>query len=180
MTLLEARIDVCYQTLKELQASLSQLDPELMGYYEKLVSILRSLSACNTRSKFPVKEVEELEEQLKQIQAELKDSGVSHEGRTAEEAYAERLQQVHIDEDHIEEGSKVVSFLLGRCLLWLEIVQKKYAISTCLLDHRLTVQQARQDRRPFPRHIRQTCQAAQHARQHEPYPSLVPARDRLV
>ena len=43
MTLLEARIDVCYQTLKELQASLSQLDPELMGYYEKLVSILRSL-----------------------------------------------------------------------------------------------------------------------------------------
>ncbi|KAI4735361.1 hypothetical protein E4T50_14116 [Aureobasidium sp. EXF-12298] len=125
MTLLEARIDVCYQTLKDLQASLSQLDPELMGYYEKLVSILRSLSACNTRSKFPVKEVEELEAQLKQIQAELKDAGVSHEGRTAEEAYAEQLQQVHIDENHIEEGSKVVSFLLGRCLLWLEIVQKK-------------------------------------------------------
>lgn len=125
MTLLEARIDVCYQTLKELQASLSQLDPELMGYYEKLVSILRSLSACNTRSKFPVKEVQELEDQLKQIQAELKDAGVSHEGRTAEEAYAERLQQVHIDENHIEEGSKVVSFLLGRCLLWVEIIQEK-------------------------------------------------------
>ncbi|KAI5195780.1 hypothetical protein E4T39_08056 [Aureobasidium subglaciale] len=125
MTLLEARIDVCYQTLKELQGSLSRLDPQLMGYYEKLVSILRSLSACNTRSKFPVNEVQELEEQLKQIQAELKDAGVSHEGRTAEEAYAERLQQVHIDENHIEEGDKVVSFLLARCLLWLEIIQKR-------------------------------------------------------
>ncbi|KAH0156464.1 hypothetical protein KCU82_g10293, partial [Aureobasidium melanogenum] len=125
MTLLEARIDVCYQTLKDLQASLSRLDPELMGYYEKLVSILRSLSACNTRSKFPVKEVEELGDQLKQIQAELKDAGVQHKGRTAEEAYAERLQHVHIDENHIEEGDKVVSFLLSRCLLWLEIVQEK-------------------------------------------------------
>ncbi|THV92084.1 hypothetical protein D6D23_00378 [Aureobasidium pullulans] len=125
MTLLEARIDVCYQTLKDLQASLSQLDPQLMGYYEKLVSILRSLSACNTRSKFPVKEVQELEEQLKQIQAELKDAGVSHEGRTAEEAYAERLSQVHIAENNVQEGTKVVSFLLGRCLLWVEIIQEK-------------------------------------------------------
>ncbi|KAG9837222.1 hypothetical protein KCU63_g12727, partial [Aureobasidium melanogenum] len=44
---------------------------------------------------------------------------------TAEEAYAERLQHVHIDENHIEEGDKVVSFLLSRCLLWLEIVQEK-------------------------------------------------------
>jgi hypothetical protein len=125
MTLLGARIDVCYQTLKELQGPLSQLDPPLMGYYEKLVSILRSLSACNTRSKFPVKEVQDLHDNLKQIQDELKDAGVAHEGRTAEEAYAERLSQVHIDEAHAEEGSKVVSSLLGRCLLWVEIIQEK-------------------------------------------------------
>jgi len=134
MTLLEARIDVCYQTLKDLQASLSRLDPELMSYYEKLVSILRSLSACNTRSKFPVNEVEELGDQLKQIQAELKDAGVQHKGRTAEEAYAERLQHVHIDEHHIEEGDKVVSFLLSRCLLWLEIVQEKWVKTSCLAN----------------------------------------------
>ena len=50
-TLLEARIDVCKATLKELQDSLSRLDPQMMGTYEKLVSILRSLSALNTRSK---------------------------------------------------------------------------------------------------------------------------------
>ena len=51
LTLLEARIHVCQQTLVELRTSLSKLDPESMGTYEKLVSILRSLSACNTRSK---------------------------------------------------------------------------------------------------------------------------------
>lgn len=51
MTLLDARIDVCRTTLNELKQSLSRLDPEMSGTYEKLVSILRSLSACNTRSK---------------------------------------------------------------------------------------------------------------------------------
>jgi len=51
MTLLEARIGLCRNTVIELQQSLSKLDPQMMGTYEKLVSILRSLSACNTRSK---------------------------------------------------------------------------------------------------------------------------------
>lgn len=51
LTLLNARIDVCRERLHELQTSLSKLDPEMMGTYEKLVSILRSLSYCNTRTK---------------------------------------------------------------------------------------------------------------------------------
>lgn len=51
VTLLHARIDVCRHTLKELQDSLSRVDPDMMKHHEKLVSILRSLSACNTRSK---------------------------------------------------------------------------------------------------------------------------------
>ena len=51
LTLLDARIEVCRATLYELQDSLSRLDPQMMGLYEKMVSILRSLSACNTRSK---------------------------------------------------------------------------------------------------------------------------------
>lgn len=51
LTLLRARIHVCNTTLHELQEYLSRLDPQMMGHYEKLVSALRSLSACNTRSK---------------------------------------------------------------------------------------------------------------------------------
>lgn len=49
--LLEARIKVCKHTLHDLQQGVSKLDPELAATYEKLVSILRSLSACNTRTK---------------------------------------------------------------------------------------------------------------------------------
>lgn len=51
VTLLEARIAVCQTTLKELRANLSNLNPQMLDTYQKLVSILRSLSACNTRSK---------------------------------------------------------------------------------------------------------------------------------
>ncbi|GAB7348188.1 hypothetical protein MBLNU459_g6193t2 [Dothideomycetes sp. NU459] len=125
MTLLEARIDVCRSTLHELQHSLSSLDPDMMGTYEKLVSILRSLSACNTRTKFPVREVQDFYAQLIEIQTELHESGVAHEGRTAEEAYAERLAQLNLDDSGVQQGDKVVSVLLARCLLWVEIIQEK-------------------------------------------------------
>lgn len=51
VTLLQARINVCKATLKELREYLSRLDPHMLETYQKLVSILRSLSACNTRSR---------------------------------------------------------------------------------------------------------------------------------
>jgi hypothetical protein len=51
LTLLEARIDVCQHTLNELSEILSHLTPDLVPTYEKLVSILRSLSAANSRTK---------------------------------------------------------------------------------------------------------------------------------
>ncbi|KAF1344098.1 hypothetical protein BDV97DRAFT_304804 [Delphinella strobiligena] len=125
MTLLEARIDVCTEMVTTMQQSLSKLDPDMMGTYEKLVSILRSLSACNTRSKYPHKEVKELEEQLHAISEQLHESGYTHEGKTAEEAYAERLSQFHIDEGVVRDGNQVVSILLARCLLWVEVIQEK-------------------------------------------------------
>lgn len=51
ITLLEARMDICQELLEKLKHTLEKLSPELKPIYEKLVSILRSLSACNTRSK---------------------------------------------------------------------------------------------------------------------------------
>ncbi|KAK4986464.1 hypothetical protein LTR50_005292 [Elasticomyces elasticus] len=148
MTLLEARIDVCRATLYELQHYLSSLDQASMGTYEKLVSILRSLSACNTKSKvgvplqelaspparhvtaltnakYPAAEVNAFQEQLLAMQAELHETNVRNEDRTAEEDYADRLSQLNIKESSNAEGPKVVSALLARCLLWVEIVQEK-------------------------------------------------------
>ncbi|KAL1302166.1 hypothetical protein AAFC00_002597 [Neodothiora populina] len=125
MTLLEARITVCRNTLEELQKSLSKLSPDKVDTYEQLVSILRSLSACNTRSKFPDKDVKEFEEQLHKIQRELSETGFEHEGRTAEQAYADRLASFQIQEGAVPEGNQVVSILLARCFLWVEVIQEK-------------------------------------------------------
>ena len=51
LTLLENRIDTCRNIVAELQASLVDLSPALTPVHERLVSILRSISAANTRSK---------------------------------------------------------------------------------------------------------------------------------
>lgn len=51
LTLLENRLDTCRNILTELQASLADLSPALTPVHERLVSILRSISAANTRQK---------------------------------------------------------------------------------------------------------------------------------
>lgn len=51
LTLLEARLEKCRKLLSELQHDLSLLSPELVPTHETLISILRSTSAVNTRSK---------------------------------------------------------------------------------------------------------------------------------
>lgn len=79
--------------------------------------------------------MKELEEQLHAISEQLHESGYTHEGKTAEEAYAERLSQFHIDEGVVRDGNQVVSTLLARCLLWVEVIQEKYAVQTCTPSH---------------------------------------------
>ena len=51
LTLLEHRLDTCRMILSELKVSLVGLSPELAPVHERLVSILRSISAANTRQK---------------------------------------------------------------------------------------------------------------------------------
>ena len=51
LTLLGHRIDTCRNILAELQDSLANMSPALTPVYERLVSILRSIAAANTRSK---------------------------------------------------------------------------------------------------------------------------------
>ena len=51
MTRLGNRLGTCRSILSELQVSLADLSPELTPTHERLVSILRSISAANTRSK---------------------------------------------------------------------------------------------------------------------------------
>lgn len=51
LTLLENRLEQCQLSLEKLQKGLAALGPELAPTHETLVSILRSTSAVNTRSK---------------------------------------------------------------------------------------------------------------------------------
>jgi hypothetical protein len=49
--LIEARLEACRAQLSRLHECLSTLSPELAPIHEKLISILRSVSAANTRTK---------------------------------------------------------------------------------------------------------------------------------
>ena len=51
LKLLDNRLNTCRNILAELQTSLADLSPALTPVHERLVSILRSISAANTRQK---------------------------------------------------------------------------------------------------------------------------------
>ncbi|KAL9073188.1 MAG: hypothetical protein Q9161_003020 [Pseudevernia consocians] len=104
LTLLDNRLNTCRNILAELQASLADLSPALAPVHERLVSILRSISAANTRQKFPVAEVEGFQEQLKEIQGTMVDGKFLAKDSTA------------------PAGQAIVAELLDRCFLWSGIV----------------------------------------------------------
>ncbi|KAL9126289.1 MAG: hypothetical protein Q9217_004638 [Psora testacea] len=104
LTLLENRINVCRNLLADLRASLADLSPALTPVHERLVSILRSISAANTRSKFPSSDIEGFRAQLKEIKATMVDGKFLGEDNTA------------------PTGQDIVIGLLERCFLWSDIV----------------------------------------------------------
>ncbi|TVY45010.1 UPF0662 protein [Lachnellula occidentalis] len=99
ITLLSNRIDACQGLLTNLQARLARLGGELPTIYEKLITILRSISLANTKAKVgsfdaQVKEVDSLRVDGKFVAA----SG------------------------EVPAGNEDVVGLLEKCLHWSEIV----------------------------------------------------------
>jgi hypothetical protein len=130
LTLLDARIKVCEEILAELKLNLSELTPELTPKWEKLVSILRSLCNCNTRSKFPHDEVEEYEEELNKLNEELKEHGIhAYETTgTTEEKLAEMVGKMQLTQDNPDpapEAKTLIGTLLRRNLLWVALIKQK-------------------------------------------------------
>ncbi|KAF2035487.1 hypothetical protein EK21DRAFT_54168 [Setomelanomma holmii] len=130
LTLLDARIKVCEEILADLQLNLSNLTPDLTPKWEKLVSILRSLAGCNARSKFPNDEIEEYNEELKKIQAELKERGIlAYEATgTTEEKLAEMVDKMQITAANPEpapDPHNLLGTLLRRNLLWITLIKAK-------------------------------------------------------
>ncbi|KAL9593200.1 MAG: hypothetical protein Q9219_007646 [cf. Caloplaca sp. 3 TL-2023] len=104
LRLLGNRLNTCRNLLNGLQSALADLSPALIPMYERLVSILRSISAANTRQRFPVGEVQGFRDQLREIQATMIDGKFLAEDSTT------------------PAGQQVATELLDRCLKWSEIV----------------------------------------------------------
>ncbi|KAL5374247.1 hypothetical protein DPSP01_012076 [Paraphaeosphaeria sporulosa] len=131
LTLLEARIQVCEESIARLELAHSHLTPELEPKYEKLVSILRSLCACNIRSTFPEAEVDEFLVQLKDIQTELRPYGIhafSEERETKEEKLTEMIEKLSFTLEHPEPApaaKDLIETLLRRNFLWTNLMKEK-------------------------------------------------------
>ncbi|OAL48754.1 hypothetical protein IQ07DRAFT_588843 [Pyrenochaeta sp. DS3sAY3a] len=130
LTLLDARISVCEEVLSDLKLNLSSLTPELTPKWEKLVSILRVLCGCNTRSKFPNDEVDEYLEELKKLQVDLEDYGIIAYETTGstEDKLAEMVNKLEFTYKHPEpapEAKTLIGTLLRRNLLWVTLIKSK-------------------------------------------------------
>ncbi|KAH3917367.1 hypothetical protein HBI56_118730 [Parastagonospora nodorum] len=130
LTLLDARIKVCEEILADLELNLSQLTPELIPLWDKLVSLLRSLAGCNARSKFPNDEVDEYQKELFKVQEALKEHGIlAYEATgTTEEKLAEMVDKMQIAAANPEPApaaKDLLGTLLRRNLLWVTLIKQK-------------------------------------------------------
>jgi hypothetical protein len=130
LTLLDARIKVCEETLATLQLNLSHLTPELIPKWDKLVSLLRSLAGCNTRSKFPNDEVDAYAKELYELEEELKKDGITayeSTGSTEDKLIemTEKMQLTAANNEAAPEAKTLISQLLRRNLLWVALIKEK-------------------------------------------------------
>ncbi|MCJ1340111.1 hypothetical protein MMC09_005405 [Bachmanniomyces sp. S44760] len=107
VTLLENRLTSCQKIVDELQATLATLSPDLTPIHQRLISILRSISAANTRMKFPKEEVIGFQEQLKEIE------GTMVEGKFLG------------PDGKVPSGQEIVTELLRICKIWSGMVLER-------------------------------------------------------
>ncbi|KAL2269179.1 hypothetical protein VTJ83DRAFT_4025 [Remersonia thermophila] len=115
--LLAKREALCKSMLGRLRERLEQLDETLQAIYQKLISIMRSMSLANTKTKFSTTEVKRLQGSLTEIANTMVDGKfVDAEGKEVR-------------------GSDVVANLLKQCLAWCEIVlERRGAIPEAFRD----------------------------------------------
>ena len=129
IVLLEAKIAACRANLVELRFIMEPIPKDLMATHEKLVSILRSLSGCNTRSNFPWAEINDYKRQLKEIESKLDVKAISEdvggEDVSIDERmnrYAEKLSHISYTEASKLSGREIVRDLLERTILWGDLM----------------------------------------------------------
>lgn len=107
LTLVRNRVQLCREMTDTLQKRLDRFSACLLTKHEKLISILRSISLANTKSKFSTNEVQKLQKQLLELGESQKDGKfVAADGTTPP-------------------GSEEVSDLYNRCVQWSELVLER-------------------------------------------------------
>lgn len=148
------RQELCKASLGRLRQELAKLEEPLLSTYEKLISILRSMSLATTKAKvicqcsgcelptdqtqFSTSEVQKLQTQIREIDESRVDGNfVNSEGK-------------------VLNGNAKVSELLQRCLLWSDVVLDRYVpvISCILLGGTLIYLQERSNSRKLQGQIR--------------------------
>lgn len=121
LELIERRMSVCEDSIKEMHAILSHLDAEHAEYWEKLVSILRRLSSLNTRSRYSRTEHEGLKKEIADLE---KECPYLHKEVPAKitERY-EQIMNTAADQSNAT-PDQLVEILFERCVLWSSIIEK--------------------------------------------------------
>ncbi|GKT60112.1 DUF2408 domain protein [Colletotrichum tofieldiae] len=126
ITLLSNRLELCEKSLANLKKRLERLEDPLPKTYEKLISILRSMSLANTRSKvglvlgacnamsdgaqFSSSEVQKLQAQLREIDEQSKEGKfVAADGG-------------------VPAGNEEMAALLEKCLQWSDVVLERKGV----------------------------------------------------
>ncbi|OHE90869.1 hypothetical protein CORC01_13846 [Colletotrichum orchidophilum] len=113
ITLLSNRLALCENSLAHLRKRLERFEDPLPKTYEKLISILRSMSLANTRTKarlFSLSEVQKLQAQLREIEEKRKEGKLlTTEGKTPG-------------------GFDEVAALLDKCLMWSDFVLERRGV----------------------------------------------------
>lgn len=130
LTLLDARIKVCEETLAVLRLNLSDLTPELTPKWDKLVSLLRSLAGCNAKSKFPNDEVDAYAKELYELEEELRKDGITayESTGTTEDRLVEMTEKMQLqaaNPEVVPSAKILISQLLRRNLLWVVLIKEK-------------------------------------------------------
>ncbi|OAA67303.1 putative protein family UPF0662 [Niveomyces insectorum RCEF 264] len=96
--LLAHRVELCNASIQKLKEKVEKLEAPLPAIHEKLISILRAMSLCNTRPR------------LKEIDDQKVDGKFLN------------------DKGDVAAGNDEVSDLLRRCLLWADIVLERKGV----------------------------------------------------
>ena len=144
ITRIHHRMEIIQQHLDGLKEFLSTLSPQMVPTWEKLVSLLRALAAVNIRSKFSLKDLNELRGKLLEIKNTMS------EGKLPD------------SEGHTSGGQDLVVPLLERCLRFSDITEKKYVlISPCPLCGTNSSRQGKVDA-PFRETFDELCEIKNH------------------